>query len=85
MKWENKKKQRKAGWALPQTDLMGWKGLGSGLGLLLNCLIISRILEVGSDLCLGTYRSGISSGGSAATAGGLLGGLTERGGGRQPC
>lgn len=56
------------------TDLIGSKGFGSGCGRLLNCLMISRILEVGSDLGLGRGAGlGAASGGSTSL-GGVVGG-----------
>lgn len=66
--------------------LTGSKGLASGWGRLLNCLMISRMLEVGSGL--GSVRGvgvGIGFGGSTFLAGGVLrrftGGLGAVGGG----
>lgn len=48
---------------ITHTDLTGLKGLGSGFGLLLNCLIISLMLEVGSGFGLvgGGHGGGIKS------------------------
>lgn len=59
--------------SITHTNLTGRKGLGSGLGLLLNCLIISLMLEVGSGF--GLLGGGVDTG---SDFGGDLGGFTER-------
>lgn len=58
---------------MTDTDLTGSNGLGSGCGRLLNCLMISLIDEVGSDL-------GVVSGlgvGFLGGSGTFFGGLRE--------
>lgn len=61
---------------LTGTDLIGSKGWGSGCGRLLNILMISRMLDVGSGL--GFAGAGVHGnfGGSASLAGGVLGRVT---------
>lgn len=58
---------------LTRTNLTGLNGLGSGFGRLLNCLIISLMLLVGSGFGFDGAGVGAAGSGSASLAGGVLG------------